>query len=226
MTKDVVDPKDTYRAGDTVTFTYTVTNTGTVPLTGVTVVDSTVPGVSCPATTLAPGESMTCTSAPHVITEEDATTGTYGGPATATGTIPESMDPDRDDRTVSATDSAEVKVEKETGSSGSSSGGGIIPIPIPIPIPVPGAKPSTGPQDPTAPTAPTAPEGTTGTSGTSDGTSGTSGATDDAAKGRGTTKGLPVTGANVLVALGVGGVLALAGFGLVAAARRRRRDER
>ncbi|MCK7678390.1 hypothetical protein M0E84_10175 [Corynebacterium sp. CCM 9186] len=226
VTKDVVDPKDTYRAGDTVTFTYTVTNTGTVPLTGVTVVDSTVPGVSCPATTLAPGESMTCTSAPHVITEEDATTGTYGGPATATGTIPESIDPDRDDRTVSATDSAEVKVEKETGSSGTSSGGGIIPIPIPIPIPVPGAKPSTGPQDPTAPTAATAPEGTTGTSGTSDGTSGTSGATDDAAKGRGTTKGLPVTGANVLVALGVGGVLALAGFGLVAAARRRRRDER
>ena len=43
--------------------------------------------------------------------------------------------------------------------------------------------------------------------------------------GGGTTKGLPVTGANVLVALGVGGVLALAGFGLVAAARRRRRDE-
>ncbi|MBI8990256.1 DUF7507 domain-containing protein [Corynebacterium meridianum] len=224
VTKDVVDPKDTYRVGDTVTFTYTVTNTGTVPLTGVTVVDSTVPGVSCPATTLAPGESMTCTSAPHVITEEDATTGTYGGPATATGTIPESIDPDRDDRTVSATDFAEVKVEKETGSSGTSSGGGIIPIPIPIPVP--GAKPSTGPQDPTAPTAATAPEGTTGTSGTSDGTSGTSGATDDAAKGRGTTKGLPVTGANVLVALGVGGVLALAGFGLVAAARRRRRDER
>ncbi|MCL0246562.1 DUF11 domain-containing protein [Corynebacterium sp. CCM 8835] len=252
LSKDVVDPKDTYRVGDTVTFTYTVTNTGTVPLTGVTVLDATVAGVSCPATTLAPGESMTCTSAPHVITEKDAATGTYGGPATVTGTIPESMDPDRDDRTVSDTDSAEVKVERGTGFPGSS-GGGIIPIPIPIPgsssgggntgapipgssgggiipIPIPGGEPTTGPQNPTAPVAPSSQPGPSsdtpgGTSGTSDGASGTSGATDGAANGGGTTKGLPVTGANVLVALGVGGVLALAGFGLVAADRRRRRDE-
>ncbi|MCX7492703.1 hypothetical protein OS127_09255 [Corynebacterium sp. P6129] len=252
LSKDVVDPKDTYRVGDTVTFTYTVTNTGTVPLTGVTVLDATVAGVSCPATTLAPGESMTCTSAPHVITEKDAATGTYGGPATVTGTIPESMDPDRDDRTVSDTDSAEVKVERGTGFPGSS-GGGIIPIPIPIPgsssgggntgapipgssgggiipIPIPGGEPTTGPQNPTAPVAPSSQPGPSsdtpgGTSGTSDGASGTSGATDGAANGGGTTKGLPVTGANVLVALGVGGVLALAGFGLMAADRRRRRDE-
>jgi hypothetical protein len=47
--------------GATVTWTYRVTNVGTVPLTAVLVTDDQLPSVSCPATTLAIGASMTCT---------------------------------------------------------------------------------------------------------------------------------------------------------------------
>ncbi len=49
--------------GDAVTWTYVVTNTGNVALTGVTVTDDQGVAVSCPQTTLAVGESMTCTAA-------------------------------------------------------------------------------------------------------------------------------------------------------------------
>ncbi|KJK44006.1 hypothetical protein UK23_31150, partial [Lentzea aerocolonigenes] len=44
-----------------VTWTYEVTNTGNTKLVDVTVVDTPEGAVTCPAATLAPGESMTCT---------------------------------------------------------------------------------------------------------------------------------------------------------------------
>ena len=47
--------------GSAVSWTYVVTNTGQVPLTSVAVTDDRGVPVSCPATTLAVGESMTCT---------------------------------------------------------------------------------------------------------------------------------------------------------------------
>jgi uncharacterized repeat protein (TIGR01451 family) len=47
--------------GATVTWTYRVTNIGTVALTAVAVTDDQLPSVTCPATTLAIGASMTCT---------------------------------------------------------------------------------------------------------------------------------------------------------------------
>jgi hypothetical protein len=56
-------PGPTVQVGSTVTWTYRVTNTGTVPLTGVAVVDDRGVAVSCPGTTLAVGQSMTCTGA-------------------------------------------------------------------------------------------------------------------------------------------------------------------
>ncbi|MBV7293677.1 hypothetical protein [Corynebacterium sp. TAE3-ERU16] len=112
---------------------------------------------------------------------------------------------------VIAAGSAEVTVEKEAGFPGSSSCGWIIPIPIPVP----GVKLSTGPQDPAASPAPTAPDSTELQTGVFPDTP------DDPETGR-PAKGLPVTGANVLVALGTGAALALAGFDLVFAARRRR----
>ncbi len=58
--------------GSTVTWTYVVTNTGNVTLTGVTVTDDQGVAVSCPQTTLAVGESMTCTAS------GTATGGQYG----------------------------------------------------------------------------------------------------------------------------------------------------
>jgi hypothetical protein len=74
-------------AGQTITYSYRVTNTGNVPLHGVSVTDNRIGRVSCPATTLAPGASMTCT-ARYTTTEEDAHRGHVINAATATGTTP------------------------------------------------------------------------------------------------------------------------------------------
>ena len=54
-------PGPTIQVGNTVTWTYVVTNTGTVPLTNVVVVDDRGVSVTCPGTTLAVSQSMTCT---------------------------------------------------------------------------------------------------------------------------------------------------------------------
>ena len=48
--------------GAPVSWEYEVTNTGNVQLTGVTVTDDRGVTVACPQATLAPGESMVCTS--------------------------------------------------------------------------------------------------------------------------------------------------------------------
>ncbi len=54
--------------GSTVNWTYVVTNTSSDPLTGVSVTDDQGVTVSCPQTTLSPGESMTCTASGTAIT--------------------------------------------------------------------------------------------------------------------------------------------------------------
>ena len=54
-------PGPTVVVGSPVTWQYVVTNTGTIPLTNVTVVDDRNVAVSCPGTTLAVQQSMTCT---------------------------------------------------------------------------------------------------------------------------------------------------------------------
>ena len=68
--------------GDAVTFSYVVTNTGNVALTGVTVSDDVLGAITCPQSTLAPGESMTC-AATATVAE-----GQYANVGTATGTPP------------------------------------------------------------------------------------------------------------------------------------------
>jgi uncharacterized repeat protein (TIGR01451 family) len=68
--------------GEPITFTATVTNTGNVTLTDVTVVDDPPATVSCPQTTLAPGESMECTGS---YTPVGA--GEFTDTVTATGTV-------------------------------------------------------------------------------------------------------------------------------------------
>jgi hypothetical protein len=66
-------------AGSPVSFTYVVKNTGDVALTGVHVTDSKGVAVSCPKTSLAAGESMTCTA------NGTAQSGQYSATGTATG---------------------------------------------------------------------------------------------------------------------------------------------
>lgn len=72
-------------AGTPLTYEFVVTNTGGIPITDLMVEDPTVGPVSCPTTTLAPGETITCT-ATYTITNTDVANGTIDNTATATGT--------------------------------------------------------------------------------------------------------------------------------------------
>lgn len=67
-------------AGNDVVFTYLVTNTGTLTLVNIVLVDDQLGTITCPRTTLAPGESMTCTSPTR-----PAISGQYHNVATVTG---------------------------------------------------------------------------------------------------------------------------------------------
>jgi hypothetical protein len=57
-----VPPGPSILVGSVVVWSYVVTNTGNVALTGIIVTDDMGVAVSCPKTTLQPGESMTCTA--------------------------------------------------------------------------------------------------------------------------------------------------------------------
>jgi uncharacterized repeat protein (TIGR01451 family) len=75
--------------GTKITYSYKVTNTGNVTLTSVKVTDP-MPGLStvvCPATTLAPAASETCT-ATYTTTQADVGRGSIHNTGTATGTLP------------------------------------------------------------------------------------------------------------------------------------------
>jgi uncharacterized repeat protein (TIGR01451 family) len=69
-------PGPTLAVGSQVTWTYVVTNTGTVPLTGVAVVDNPNGPVACPKSSLATGESMTCTATGTAIAGQYRNVGT------------------------------------------------------------------------------------------------------------------------------------------------------
>ncbi|MEU9318970.1 hypothetical protein [Streptomyces sp. NPDC048295] len=97
LTKTVDDSR-TYKVGDKVTYTYTVTNTGSQSLTGISVTDDRVTGVTCEATTLAPagqsGDSTTCTGT-YRVTAADAKRGEVVNRAVATaenGTVRSNQD--------------------------------------------------------------------------------------------------------------------------------------
>jgi uncharacterized repeat protein (TIGR01451 family)/LPXTG-motif cell wall-anchored protein len=73
--------------GDTIPYTFLVTNIGDVTITGITVTDPNTTGVSCPATTLAPGISTTCTGS-HTLVQGDVDVGEVVNTATVVGTSP------------------------------------------------------------------------------------------------------------------------------------------
>ena len=72
---------------DRISYTYRVRNTGDMPLTGLTVHDDEPETVACPETSLAIGDSMTCTMTskvkPHTVTLDDVATGSVKNEATA-----------------------------------------------------------------------------------------------------------------------------------------------
>ncbi len=85
LLEKVADTAGPVAAGDQVTFSFTVTNTGNVTLTNVRVIDPMVGTVTCATTTLAPGESTTCTAAPYTVTAKDVRNGSIVNQATARG---------------------------------------------------------------------------------------------------------------------------------------------
>lgn len=104
-------PDEVTAAGQLVTYTHAVTNTGNVTLTGVDVSETAfsgsgaVPEVSCPGTSLAPGQSMSCT-ATYTTTQTDVDNGEIDNTATATGTPPTGP-------AVTATDDATVTADQD-----------------------------------------------------------------------------------------------------------------
>ncbi len=79
-------------AGDTIDYTFLIENTGNVTLTNVGVTDPTVGTVSCPVTTLAPTQTVTCT-AQYTLTQADVDAGHVANTADASGTPPGGLTP-------------------------------------------------------------------------------------------------------------------------------------
>ncbi|MEZ5191675.1 MAG: hypothetical protein R2734_03600 [Nocardioides sp.] len=69
----------------------------------VTVDDPTVGPVTCPAGSLAPGDSITCGPVTYTLTQADVDSGHVANTATATGTDPNGTD-------VTATDSTDTPI--------------------------------------------------------------------------------------------------------------------
>jgi hypothetical protein len=86
-------PSSIGQVGDVVTFNFHVVNDGNVTLTQVAVEEGaftgtdTLSAVSCPATTIAPTESMDCT-ATYAATQDDLNAGSVSNTATAVGNDP------------------------------------------------------------------------------------------------------------------------------------------
>ena len=91
--------------GQTADFDYVVTNTGNVSVSTITVSDDKIATVNCPADTLAPSESLTCT-ATHTVTQADLNAGRVTNTATASGT------PARGTLSPSASDTATLTAEQ------------------------------------------------------------------------------------------------------------------
>lgn len=87
------DPTQGGTVGDTITYSFVVTNTGNQTLDDVAVAEGAFSGsgelssIECPAETLAPGQSTTCT-ATYVLTQADLDAGGVTNTATAVGTPP------------------------------------------------------------------------------------------------------------------------------------------
>ncbi len=70
--------------GDPVFWTYVVTNTGNVQLFDIAVTDNRIGAITCPATSLAPGASMTCSAAGIAVAGQYANIGSVVGTALET----------------------------------------------------------------------------------------------------------------------------------------------
>ena len=90
LVKKVTPPVGLSKAGDTLAYTFEVSNLGNVPFNPVTVVDTKVQNIVCPAGALNPGQKITCTGNPYVITQTDMDAGSINNTAVASGVAPDS----------------------------------------------------------------------------------------------------------------------------------------
>ena len=91
-------------AGDTLDFEFVVTNTGNVTLDPILVEDTTVGDVTCPVTTLAPGETTVCLAV-YSFTQADVDAGHLANTALVTGTPPTGISE------ATATDSTDTPIQ-------------------------------------------------------------------------------------------------------------------
>ncbi len=113
--------------GDVINYQYVVTNTGTTTLSNVGVSDNKVT-VSCPAATLAPGVSETCT-ATYTVTQADVDAGSVTNTATASATNPQAVavSSSSTSLTVDASDAiSSLSLVKSTSSTGYAAAGDTI----------------------------------------------------------------------------------------------------
>ncbi|MFE7559596.1 hypothetical protein [Kitasatospora sp. NPDC057500] len=123
-TADVTDTNKTGRndTGDRIDWKLTIANQGTLTVTDIKVDDPTAGDVTCPRTSLAPGETMMCTTQPHTITTQDAQRGKVVNTATATGKAGNAT-------LTSPEATATVKVEHDTPAAPGKPGGPAAPKP-------------------------------------------------------------------------------------------------
>ncbi|GAB3312298.1 hypothetical protein GCM10027298_37400 [Epidermidibacterium keratini] len=121
-----VDGSNTATEGDEIDYTVTVTNTGTVTVTGITVNDPLLGGeLTCGATDLAPGESLTCGPTTYTITQADIDAGQRENTATATGDLPNGTDATGSDTITTPIDrNPSLGFEKTAGSVADANGSG------------------------------------------------------------------------------------------------------
>jgi len=87
-------PSSFSKPGQTITYSFAVTNTGNATLSGITVNDTDLPGlsaISCPQPSLAPAGTETCT-ATYVTTQADVNAGALFNTATVQGDPPTGQD--------------------------------------------------------------------------------------------------------------------------------------
>jgi len=96
-------------AGDVITYEYVVTNSGNVTLHGAVTVDDNLTSVTCPSvTSLAPGDSITCTAG-YTVTQADLNSGSVNNTATA---HQDGVDSNSDSETASAVQSSSLNLVK------------------------------------------------------------------------------------------------------------------
>ncbi len=100
------DQQGPVKAGDKVTYAFVVTNIGNVTLADVRVDDPMLGTVSCPRSTLAPGESMTCTAPPYTVTAADVVRGSIVNQATASASAGVGVEVSSDDELVIKTEAS------------------------------------------------------------------------------------------------------------------------